>query len=73
MPHQYPHQFGERVVALVQSGREVRNLANELAVTASNIYRWQRQARIAAGESLGVNSEMALGLADAKRRIRDLE
>lgn len=73
MPRQYLDQFRERVVALIQSGRVLHNLASELGIAAANIYRWQRQARIDAGEIVGVNNEMASELADAKRRIRDLK
>lgn len=72
MPRQYSSQFRERVVALAQDRRDVRDLANELGIAAATIYRWQRQARIGAGEIVGINNAIASELTDAKRRIRDL-
>ena len=73
IPRQYSPQFRERVVALIQDGRDLRDLASELGIATATIYRWQKQARTEAGEIAGVNSAMAAELAHAKRRIRDLE
>lgn len=73
MSRQYSSQFRERVVALVEDGQNVRDLSSELEIAAATIYRWKRQARIDVGEIVGVNSEMASELADAKRPIRDSE
>lgn len=73
MPRQYSLQYRERVVVPVQDGRDVRNLASEPGIAAATIYRWQRHARIDAGEIGEANSAVASGLAATKRRIRDLE
>ena len=73
MPRQYSAQFRERVLGLVDEGREVVELAGELEISSATIYRWRKQARVDAGEFAGVNSAIAAELADAKRRIRELE
>ena len=72
-PRQYSYQFRERVGALPQDGRDVRDLANGLEIAIATIYCRQRQARIDAGEIVGINSAMASELTDAKLRIGDLE
>lgn len=64
---------GSHVDAVLQGGRDVRDLASDLGIATATIYRWQRQARIDAGDIVGINSAIAPELADAKRRIRDLE
>lgn len=51
----------------------MRDFAGGPGIAPATIYRRQRQAQIGAGEIVGVNSAMASELADAKRRIRDLE
>jgi transposase-like protein len=77
MPRQYSVQFRDRVLGLVEQGRDVGELASELAselgISSATIYRWRQQARVDAGEFAGVNSAVAAELADARRRIRELE
>ncbi len=73
MPRQYSVQFRDRVLGLVEQSRDVRELASELGISSATIYRWRQQARVDAGEFAGVNSAVAAELADAKRRIRELE
>lgn len=73
MPRQYSHQFRQRVLALIDEGRRVDDLANDLGISAATIYRWRHQARIDAGQTPGTTSTEAAELADAHRRIRQLE
>jgi transposase len=73
MPRQYSVQFRDRVLGLVEQDRDVGELASELGISSATIYRWRQQARVDAGEVAGVNSAVAAELADAKRRIRELE
>jgi len=73
MPRQYSAQFRERVLGLVDEGRDIVELAGELEISSATIYRWRKQSKVDAGEIAGVNSAIAAELADAKRRIRELE
>jgi len=69
----YPPEFRRRVLALVEGGRTVADLAAELGVSKQTIYTWRRQARIDAGLEAGVTTAEHAELAAAKRRIRELE
>jgi len=73
MPRQYSVQFRDRVLGLVEQGCDVGELASELGISSATIYRWRQQARVDAGEVAGVDSAIAAELADARRRIRELE
>jgi len=69
----YPPEFRRRVVALVEGGRKVSEIAAELGVSEQTIYTWRRQGRIDAGLEAGLRSDEKQELAAAKRRIRELE
>ena len=69
----YPPEFRRRVVALVEGGRKISEVAAELSVSEQTIYTWRRQARIDAGDEAGLTSAEKAELAEAKRRIRELE
>ena len=69
----YPPEFRQRVVALVEGGRNVSEVAAELEVSEQTIYTWHRQARIDAGLEAGVTTGERGELEAAKRRIRELE
>ena len=73
MPRQYSHQFRERVLSLLDEGRRVDDLAQDLGISAATIYRWRHQVRIDTGEAPGTTNWEAAELADAKRRIQQLE
>jgi transposase-like protein len=55
------------------AGEDVRELAAELSITDSTLYKWPRQALIDAGEPPGLKSYEADRLAQARRRIKELE
>ena len=69
----YPPEVRQRVVALVEGGRKVSEVAAELEVSEQTIYTWRRQARIDAGLEAGVTTAEHAELQAAKRRIRELE
>jgi transposase-like protein len=69
----YPPEFRQRVVALVEGGRKVAEVAAELGISEQTIYTWRRQARVDAGLEAGVTTSERAGLEAAKRRIRELE
>ena len=68
-----PPEFRRRVVELVEAGRRVAELAQELGISEQSIYTWRRQARIDAGLEAGITSTEKAELAAAKKRIRELE
>ena len=69
----YPPEFRRRVVALIEAGRKVAEVAAEFGVSEQSIYTWRRQARVDAGLEAGTTSAELSALAAAKRRIRELE
>ncbi len=73
MPRQYSVQFRDRVLGLVEKDRDVGELASELGISPATIYRWRQEARVDAEGVAGVNSAVPAELADAKRRIREVE
>ena len=69
----YPPEFRRRIVALVEGGRKVSDIAAEFEVSQQTIYTWRRQARVDAGLEAGLSTSEQAELAAAKRRIRELE
>jgi transposase-like protein len=55
------------------AGEPVKELAVELKVADATLYKWRRQALVDTGESPGLKSYEADRLAQARRRIKDLE
>ena len=73
MPRRYPPEIRRQVVELARSGTKVAQLSTTFGMTEATIYNWLRQERIDRGEIPGTSTDMALDLAAAKRRIRQLE
>jgi transposase-like protein len=73
MPFRYSSEFRRQVVDRMLSGEAVKDLATALSVDDSTLYKWRRQALVDAGESPGLKSYEADRLAQARRRIKDLE
>jgi transposase-like protein len=73
MPRRYPAETRRQVIELARSGTKVAQLASTFGMTEATIYNWLRQERIDRGEIPGTSTDMALDLAAAKRRIRQLE
>lgn len=69
----YPAEFRRRALKLLEAGRKVRDLAEDLGVSEPTIYAWRKQARIDAGEVAGLSSVGKSQLESARRRIRELE
>jgi transposase-like protein len=60
MPRPYPPEFRARAVALVHSGKQVKQIALELGISAGCLHIWLRQDRSDRGEIAGAtNSESA--------------
>ena len=73
MPLRYSSEFRHRACDRMLAGETVKDLAAELSVNDSTLYKWRRQALIDAGQSPGLKSYEADRLAQARRRIKDLE
>jgi|SRR5437763_9013160 len=73
MPRRYPAETRRQVIELARAGTKVAQLARTFGMTEATIYNWLRQERIDRGETPGTSTDMALDLAAAKRRIRQLE
>jgi transposase len=73
MPFRYASEFGLQVCARMVAGESVKDLAVELSVSNPTLYKWRRQALIDAGRDPGIKSYEADRLAQARRKIADLE
>ena len=73
VPRSYAPEFRRRVVERVRQGGSVRVVASEIGVSEATVYRWRQQDRIDCGEQPGLASAERVELAQARRRIRELE
>jgi transposase-like protein len=73
MPRRYPAETRRQVVELARAGTKVAQLAATFGMSEATIYNWLRQERIDRGEIPGTSTDMALELAAARKRIRQLE
>jgi transposase len=73
MPFRYSSEFRLKAVERMLAGERVKDLAAELGVANPTLSKWRRQALIDAGESPGLKSYEADRLAQARRKIKDLE
>ena len=58
---------------LVEAGRPVAEIADQLGVTGQTIYNWRNQDLLDRGLRPGVSTAESVELAAARRRIRELE
>jgi transposase len=73
VPRSYAPEFRRRVAELVRGGRTVSVVAAEIGVSEATVYRWLAQDRVDRGEQPGLSSVERVELAQARRRIRELE
>ena len=73
VPRSYAPEFRRRVVELLRGGRSVSGVAAEIGVSEATVYRWREQDRIDRGERPGLSSMERVELAQARRRIQELE
>ena len=73
MPRRYPVEFRRKVLDLVDAGRPVAEIADQLGVTAQTVYNWRNQDLIDRGVRVGTSTSESAELAAAKKRIRELE
>lgn len=73
MPRHYPAELRHRACERMLAGEAVKDVAEELDVAIETLYRWRRQALIDSGQRPGAKSFEADPLAQARRRIKELE
>ena len=73
MPRRYPPEVRRQVIELARSGTRVGQLVATFGMSEATIYNWLKQDKIDRGEIDGVSTDQALELAQAKRRIKQLE
>lgn len=73
MPRHYSAEFRFRAVALVEQGRSVASVADDLGISEASLYRWWNQAQVDAGQRPGTTSEESVRLRDALAKIKSLE
>lgn len=73
MPRPYPPEFRARAVALVRSGKQVKQTAYELGISVGRLHTWLEQDRIDRGEIPGNTTAESAELRAARIRIRELE
>jgi transposase len=73
VPRPYPPEFRARAVLLVRSGKQVKQTAFELGISAGCLHGWLKQDRIDRGEIPGTSTAESVELRAARRRIRELE
>ena len=72
MPHHYPAEFRQRVLALLDAGAKVADIAADLDVSANTIYNWRNQHLIDKGRRPGKSSTELAELKAARREIAKL-
>ena len=73
MARSYPAEFLRKVLDLVEAGRPVAEIAQQLGVTGQTIYNWRNQDLVDRGLRPGVSTAESVELAAARKRIRELE
>lgn len=70
---QFSETYKAEVVALCRnSGKSIGQVAQELDLTPSAVWRWVNQAEIDAGEREGLTSDERQELAELRRENREL-
>jgi transposase-like protein len=73
MPRHYPAELRRATCERLLAGEAIKDLTAELGISGSTLLKWRRQAQIDAGRRPGVLSYEADPLAQARRRIKELE
>ena len=72
MPFGYSSEFREMVLDQIRAGRPGAELARDLEMHQSALYRWKRQDRIDRGLASRVPTSESAELQPARKRIREL-
>jgi len=70
---EYDPVLRRRAIDLLESGKAVREVAEELGVSGQSIYAWRRQYRINSGQEPGLTTTEVNELNAARHSIKHLE
>ena len=73
MPRRYPVEFRRKVLDLIEAGKPVAEIAEQLGITAQTVYNWRNQDHVDRGHSRGMSTSESAELTAARKRIRELE
>lgn len=73
MPRHYPHELRRRTCERMLKDEAIEDLVVELGISEATMQRWKRQTLIDAGMRRGLLSYEADPLAQARKRIKELE
>ena len=73
MPRRYPVEFRRKVLDLIEAGRPVAEIAEQLGITAQTVYNWRNQDHVDRGIRPGLSTSESAELTAARKRIRELE
>jgi transposase-like protein len=73
VPRRYPVAFRRKVLDLIEAGRSVAEIADQLDVSDQTIYNWRNQDQIDRGLRAGSTTRESAELVAARKRIRELE
>lgn len=83
MPRQYPPEFRQRAVRMVETVLEsdaelsefeaIRRVASKQQIGEETLRRWRRKAQVDAGERRGVSSDEHTEIRRLKKRVAELE
>jgi transposase len=73
VPRRYPVEFRRKVLDLIDAGKPVVEIAEQLGITAQTVYNWRKQDRVDRGLESGTSTSESAELMAARKRIRELE
>jgi transposase len=73
VPRRYPVAFRRKVLDLIEAGKSVAEIADQLGVSDQTIYNWRNQDEIDRGRRAGITTRESAELVAARKRIRELE
>ena len=73
MPRRYPVEFRRKVLDLIEAGKPVAEIAEQLGITAQTVYNWRNQDQVDRGIRAGLSTSESAELTAARKRIRELE
>jgi transposase len=73
VPRRYPVEFRRKVLDLIEAGKPVAEVAEQLGITAQTVYNWRNQDLIDRGLRPGTSTSESVQLTAARKPITELE